>query len=143
MSTDTDRPFHETIIGAIKRCPSSPSTGEIFRLFKHIETTKIPKGHEEIIAAIDQYFDFPGGKKWARDVKQVKESILRKKQAASETTGKKGKDWKMVDLDEIQIPAQRLAHYLANCQPDSANWNRLMRDTAEQLHKLISRALGK
>jgi len=44
------RPFHETIIAAINRCPG-PANREIFRLFVLIKETRIPKGHDEIIAA--------------------------------------------------------------------------------------------
>jgi len=66
------RPFHETIVDAIRRC-SSPSTGEIIRLFALIEQT-------EIIAAIDEFFGFSGGEKWAYDIRRVKESILAQKE---------------------------------------------------------------
>lgn len=89
MQTDPGawRPFHETIVDAIERC-TSPSTGEITRLFELIKETKIPAGHDTIIAAIDRYFDFPGGSKWARDIRLVKESILAQKQAAAEKAAK-------------------------------------------------------
>jgi len=73
------RPFHETIVDAIRRC-SSPSTGEIIRLFALIEQTEIPEGHDEIIAAIDEFFGFSGGEKWAYDIRRVKESILAQKE---------------------------------------------------------------
>lgn len=77
------RPFHETIVDAIRHC-SSPSTGEIIRLFRLIEETKIPKGHDEIIAAIDSYFNFPGANKWSREIREMKESILEQKKAAAQ-----------------------------------------------------------
>ena len=52
------RPFHETIIGAIRRCPCLGSgSGEIMRLIQLIQETTIPEGHLEIIVAIDEYFD--------------------------------------------------------------------------------------
>lgn len=69
------RPFHETIIDAINRC-SAPSTGEILRLFQLIKETVIPKGHVEIVAAIEKYFDFPGAEKWADEISGVKNALL-------------------------------------------------------------------
>lgn len=75
---DEKHPFHETIVEAIGRC-GSPSTGEILRLFQLIKKTKIPKGHDEIIAAIDKFFDFPGSGKWAHEIMEVKESVLSQK----------------------------------------------------------------
>lgn len=75
---DRLRPFHETIVMAIKRCPS-PSSGEIIHLFQLIKETKIPAGHDKIIEAIDEYFHFSGGNKWAKDIREVKESIIEQK----------------------------------------------------------------
>lgn len=93
----TRRPFHETIVDAIRRC-SYPSTGEITRLLRLIEETKIPKGHDEIIAAIDAFFKFPGADKWAREIREVKESILEQKRAAAQ----KADDWKpSSNLDDL------------------------------------------
>jgi len=86
MQTTTERkmrPFHETIVEAIGRCPS-PSTGEILRLFQLIKDTVIPKDHDKIIAAIDKYFDFSGAGKWAREIREVKESILSQKPTSHE-----------------------------------------------------------
>ena len=77
------RPFHETIIAAINRCPG-PANREIFRLFVLIKETRIPKGHDEIIAAIDEFFAFAGSSKWARDIRLVKESILEQKLASEQ-----------------------------------------------------------
>lgn len=80
----TGRPFHQTIIDAIRRCPG-PSTGEILRLFQLIKDTQILMGHDEICAAIDEYFYFPGANKWAREIRLVKESL----RAQQEQAGKK------------------------------------------------------
>lgn len=77
------KPFHETIVGAIKRCPA-PSNGEIFRLFRLIKETEIPKGHDKIIAAIDEYFYFPGAGKYTRAISEVKNSILEQKKNEEE-----------------------------------------------------------
>ncbi len=73
------KPFHETIITAIRNCHPSPSDGAIFNLLNLVRETMIPKGHDEIIAAIDKYFDFPGSDKYARDIRLVKESLLAQK----------------------------------------------------------------
>ncbi|MFH1631935.1 MAG: helix-turn-helix domain-containing protein [bacterium] len=78
MDSSQKRPFHETIVDAIRSCPS-PSTGEIFRLFRLIRQTKIPKGHDEIVAAIDKAFDFPGSSKYAREVNATRASVLAQK----------------------------------------------------------------
>lgn len=95
MQTTTEqirtRPFHETIVEAIRRCPC-PSSAEILRLFQLIKETRIPKGHDEIIAAIDKYFDFPGAGKWAREIRVVKEAIIEQKQASAK---------KDVNLDDL------------------------------------------
>jgi hypothetical protein len=76
------KPFHETIIQSIRRCNPSPSSPEIHHLLQLIKETKIPNGHDEIIAAIDNYFDFAGAAKWARDILEVKKSILEQKRVA-------------------------------------------------------------
>ena len=83
------RPFHETIVEAIRVCGPA-SSGRIFILTRLIRDTAIPKGHDQILAAIDEYFDFPGSTKYARDIREVKESLLAQKAAvhAKPDTGK-------------------------------------------------------
>lgn len=81
MSAPETKPFHETIVDAIRQC-SKPTTGEIIRLFEFIKKTTVPANHDAIIAAIDKYFDFPGANKWAREIRLVKEHLLAQKQAA-------------------------------------------------------------
>lgn len=68
------RPFHETIVGAIKRCPS-PSTGEILRLHQLIMETRIPAGHDAILSALAKFWDFPGASKWSCLIREVVESV--------------------------------------------------------------------
>ena len=84
----TTRPFYETIVDAIRRCPG-PSGGEILRLFTLIKETTILWDHDRIIAAIDEYFNFAGGEKWARDIRLVRESILAQKKEAEQKAAKK------------------------------------------------------
>lgn len=81
------RPFHETIVVMIGKCNPSPSQGEILLLMQLITITKIPHGHNEIIAAIDKYFDFPGASKFAKVIRLTKESL-----EAQKTAAKKEKD---------------------------------------------------
>lgn len=133
------RPFHETIVDAIGRC-SSPSSGEILRLFQLIKDTKIPKGHGEIIAAINRFFNFPGAEKWAREIREVKESLLAQKQAsAKKAEGEKN----TVDLDRLQQEVEKLLALLKDRQTGLAAWHDFMHERLENLHKLASQGLGK
>src|SRR3989344_9326613 len=111
------RPFHETIVWAIMRCASTP---EILRLFRLIRETKIPKGHDEIIAEIDRFFDFQGSEKWAREIHEVKESILGQKRASADRTEDEKKG---VNLDDLQQETENLLVLLRNRQPDRLTWN--------------------
>jgi len=133
------RPFHETVVEAIQRC-SSPSSGEILRLFQLIKETKIPKGHDEIIAAIDKFFDFPGAGKWAREIREVKEAVLGQKQASAK---KSEREKKGINLDDLQQEAEKLLALLEDRQPGLMTWNEFMQKRLQNLHKLTSQALGK
>lgn len=77
------RPFHEAIVEAIRRCPD-PLNTEIWALLQLIKETKIPAGHDEIIAAIDWYFNPSATNPWKSIIHEVKESILAQKHAAEE-----------------------------------------------------------
>lgn len=135
----TTRPFHETIVDAIQRCPG-PSSREFLLLFQLIKDTKIPKGHDEIIAAIDKFFDFPGAGKWTRDIREVKESILEQKQAsAKKTEGEK----KGINFDDLQQETEKLRALLKDRQPGLLTWNEFMQERLQNLHRLTSQALGK
>ncbi len=72
----TDRPFHETVVDAIKDCDQSLSNGHILLLMQVIASTDIPRNHAEIMRAVDEYFNFPGGEKWADHVDVVKKHLL-------------------------------------------------------------------
>lgn len=134
MST---RPFHKTIVDAIQWCPG-PSNGEIFGLFALIRDTTIPEGHDEIIAAIDNYFDFPGSAKYSREIRRVKESILRQKEPSlSKVEGEKG-----VNLDELKQEAEKLLALLKDPQPGLMAWNGFMQERLQNLQKLTLQALG-
>ena len=133
------RPFHETIVEAIRRCDLMKWRREMFFLFQLIKETKIPKGHDEIIAAIDQSFDFPEAEKWPIEKRLVKESLLAQKQAASQKDGEK----KEVDLNSLDWEAEQLHYYIANPEPDSEQWKQSLQETIKNLHKLTSQALGK
>jgi hypothetical protein len=81
--TATLQPFHKTIVQMIDRGYSVERTLFIMSM---LHETAIPEGHDEIIAALDHYFDFPGAVKYARDIREVKESLLAQKEAASKKT---------------------------------------------------------
>lgn len=100
--TTTVRPFHETIVEAIRVCGPA-SSGRIFILTRLIRDTAIPKGHDQILAAIDEYFDFPGSNKYARDIREVKESLLAQKQAAKGTDGKGKSERALMVIIEMLI----------------------------------------
>ena len=89
-AVEEKRPFHETIVMAIQRS----RINEIFCLFDLIKETKVPQGHDEIIAAIDQYFNsdlnFLYKGKYALDIREVKESLLaQKRETEKEAVDKK------------------------------------------------------
>lgn len=134
------RPFHETIVEAIRTCGPA-STGRIFLLTRLIRDTKIPKGHDEILAAIDEFFDFPGSNKYARDLREVRESLLAQKEAVTKKAGVS--ETKEVDLNYLQWEAQKLHFCLNDRKPDSAEWKKSLQEIIETMHKLTAQALGK
>ncbi len=134
------RPFHETIVSAIQRCNPSPSSNEILRLFLLIKETKIPRGHDKIIAAIDKYFDFPGAEKWACEIREVKASLLEQKQAAAK---KPAGEKKGINFDDLQQETEKLLSLLKDRQPGPMTWNEFVHERLQNLHKLTSQALGK
>ncbi len=84
MPTETAgkwRPFEVTIVEAIRRCPGPPSR-DILVLLELIESTEIRKSHDQIVAAIDEYFGFldPAQlEQWPPGVLGVRESVLEQK----------------------------------------------------------------
>lgn len=133
------RPFHETIVGAIRRC-SNPSSGEIFHLFQLIKDTNIPQGHYKIIAEIHKFFDFLGAEKWAREIREVKESILEQKRA---NTPKVEGENKGINLDDLQRETEKLSGLLKDRQPGLITWNEALREQLQKMHQLTAQALGK
>ena len=78
------RPFHETIVEAIG---SVDSFDELRVLAKLIRATKIPMGHDEIIAAWNQHLEgyhFDIGTIGDDDVSGVLADLLEKKEEAAE-----------------------------------------------------------
>lgn len=76
------QPFHKTIITVIKQCDPSPSRSPILTLLTLINKTDIPADHDEILAAINDYFNFPGSNKWAKEFREVKTHLLEQKKLA-------------------------------------------------------------
>ena len=128
-------PFEKTIIRAISRC-SNPTTGEIMRLFALIKETEIKFGHDEIIQAIDNYFNFPGNSKWARDIREVKENILAKKRAIEKEVLQKINR----TLDDLEKEAKLLLNILEERRPkDWSGYEEIVK-RIEKMKKLLDQA---
>lgn len=78
------RPFHETIVDAIR----GASSEELEFLATLIKATDIPKGHDEIIAAWDQRRK---GMCWGDEDLGVPADLLEQKQEAAEKERAKAK----------------------------------------------------
>ncbi|MFA6273510.1 MAG: hypothetical protein WC673_03440 [Candidatus Paceibacterota bacterium] len=81
----TKRPFHETIIDAIH----SASSNDLRCLATLIKATKIPKNHDEIIAAWKQQREDVG---WDNEELGVSADLLEQKQEAAEKENAKAKE---------------------------------------------------
>lgn len=124
------RPFHETIVEMIERSRGWTDNASQ-DLLKLIKNTSIPKGHEEIISAIDRVFCFKGGAKWRREIEQVKKTILRQNKPKSKEGG--------VNLNELQSEAEKLLSLLKDRQQGLFSWNQCMHDCLKNMHELTSR----
>lgn len=134
----TTRPFHESIVMAIKRLDPRPSTGGIFDLFELIKVTKIPKGHDEIITAIDDYFCFPGATKYSREIREVEESLIKQKLASqNESCSEK----EGINLDELQNETEKLLALLKDRQYGTSSWNSILHERLKRIHRMLSEAL--
>lgn len=91
------KPFHESIVDALDGCvceegtfPSDITQWNLLTLFGLIETTYIPKGHDKIIAMIEQHFDYDRSNpdsRWSVVIREVLESLRAQKQAEEEKEG--------------------------------------------------------
>lgn len=128
-----ERPFHETIVKAILRAYGD----ELQCLATLIRETKIPEGHDEIIAAWNQRRQMMG---WGGHDLGVSASLLEQKQASvKKSDGEK----KSVSLDDLQQEIEKLLALLKDRQPGLMTWNEFMQKRLQNLHKLTSQALGK
>ena len=75
----TKRPFHETIVDAIGR---ANTYGELQLLAQLIKATKVPKNHDEIIAAWKQRWQVMGWRQGDLDL-GVSANLLEQKQEAA------------------------------------------------------------
>ncbi len=136
------RPFHETIVDAIHRCHPHPAESQIWFLFELIKETKIPKGHDEIIEAICQYFNTETARGW-RDNSTIKETLVsllvKQREALTKSDDKK----KSVNLDEIQQEMEKLLPLLKDRQCGLMIFDELTQKRLQNLSELISQALGK
>ena len=79
------RPVSEILMEAIRfwcslYCSSdNPNDEDILLLFNKIKDTKITEGHDQVIAALDYYFDFHGAEKFSSNIQEVKEYLLAQK----------------------------------------------------------------
>ena len=73
------KPFHETIMDAISRCPAYPEVNEMLNLMILIESTRIPANHDSIMEAIDSYWDHPSSGHWHREISLVRASLMEQK----------------------------------------------------------------
>lgn len=80
------RPFHYTVVDALRRCVSLRSNvGKILDLFEIIRETEILANHGNILAEIDELFTFyPGNARWAKEIFLVKDSIREQAKKAQE-----------------------------------------------------------
>lgn len=82
MTTTTNlKPFHETIVEEIQKARLPDQFLSLTRL---IMTTAVPKGHDEIIAAIDQS-QFSTSDYWTKTIAQLKSTLLAQKEQAEKT----------------------------------------------------------
>ncbi len=143
------RPFHETVVDAIHRCHSPNSflgSTEILRLLLLIDETKIPRGHQEIIDAIDDFSkkhrlqDLPS--EWGvapQCIEITKELVLKQRQEAEEEQARKKES---INLDELQREVEYLLSLLVDRHRGKVSWEFIMQNHLQKLHKLTSLALG-
>ncbi|MBI2482262.1 MAG: hypothetical protein HYV76_01730 [Candidatus Vogelbacteria bacterium] len=137
MQTGTEqvatRPFHETILEAIRQASST----ELKCLATLIKATKVPKGHDEIVAVWNERRK---AMCWDDEDLGVPANLLEQKQAnAKKTEGEK----KGINLDDLQQETEKLLSLLKDRQPGLMTWNEFMQERLQNLHKLAAQALGK
>gem|GEM_PF-1753269 len=135
---EVPQPFHESIVKAIQRCPKPPSD-EILRLLKLIYGTRITEGHDQIIATIREFFNFPGGEQWHNGANTVIHSLLDQRQVASQRTEGNTN----VALNKLQEQIELLLALLKDRQPDSTAWNEFVVESLQNVDKLVAQALGR
>lgn len=126
------RPFHEIVVSAIRQA-SGP---ELEFLAALIKATKVPKGHDEIIAAWNERRN---ALYWGTEDLGVPASLRAQAQAS---TRARASEKQGIDLDELQRETQTLLALLTDRHPGLATWNEALRNRLQTLKKLISQALG-
>lgn len=128
------RPFHETVVEAIL-CASGTRMADLAKLIK---TTKIPRGHNEIIAAWNVR------KKamcWdSEKLGGVVASLLQQKAEAEAEVAKASAD---IDLDGLQVEAEKLLALLNDRETGLSSWWTFLEERLWNLHKLTSQVLDK
>ncbi|MFH0779630.1 MAG: hypothetical protein V1928_02100 [Parcubacteria group bacterium] len=126
-------PFHEAIIEMINR----GSDENISFVLELLKITAIPKGHDEIIAAIEDKWGALAF--WQIPIAEMKVHIFSQKQAAKE----KAEDNKQnIDLEALLLQCKTLLSLLESLSPGTTRTN-LLDEHLEKMYELTKSALGK
>jgi hypothetical protein len=109
MVSNKSVPFHKSIALFIENEPGGPTNGRVRLLMAVIRMSDIPAGHDKLISAIYKYFDFPGGGKWAQDIRVTIEHIEaeRTRHAKPSTEDFPSISHDADDLDELENQLSR------------------------------------
>ena len=136
--TTTLRPFHETILFSLRSCDLATDEEKV-RILRLICQTRIPKGHDEILAAIDEVLSTLDIHKWSDTIRRTKESVLAQKKIAEEENPSKGMDG---DLDDLQESARSMLTLLTERHPGAPAWVELFNKGLKKLHEATSRIVN-
>jgi hypothetical protein len=127
-------PFHESIVKAIR---TKGSEEDFLTLAMLIESTKIPKGHDEIIAAIDECWG--PLEYWKKNIASLKANLLAQKEAV-EASKAASQDF---SLDILQGEVEQLFALLKNRELGLGTWHEQLRERLQNMQAILSIALGK
>lgn len=122
------RPFHETIVEAIRRA----SSAELECLATLIKGTEVSKGCDEIIVAWNERRKEMC---WGDEDLGVPAILLEQKNFEREK--------KSINLDDLQQEVEKLLSLLTVREFGLMTWHEFVRERLDNLHKITSQALGK
>ena len=76
------KPFHESILPFLRQCKLDPTSEQFRWCTKLIRATNIPKGHDQIAAALNEVMARPGAEKWFKDYEETTDGLNKQKAAA-------------------------------------------------------------